>query len=305
MMRFRCPHCQQILELVTPTEMLLCPACELWCRIPLPASTPRCSEPKRSETPAPQRPKNEGLPASARWSQGWEPREDELQLRIEPTQPTLEPRIELPQEPSLTPVPPEPAPPLPQSIPVTPVEPPPHAVTNDLPHDLPLAVRAETSETEPIEAVELQVVERGGKRRRKRRRSVWRRYRGEFDYWISPQLILLLLFAPGSLLLVVIAFLFHPGAGIGSLFLVVGGLWLMLIAAEDGLMTAILVMFVPFYVFYYVFLNFERTAIPFLLQCIGIVIFAVGLAMAAMRAVERQVSLPPAILRCEGLAPRA
>lgn len=36
MMRFRCPTCQQVLELDQPTQAVLCPACQQWCRIPAP-----------------------------------------------------------------------------------------------------------------------------------------------------------------------------------------------------------------------------------------------------------------------------
>jgi hypothetical protein len=214
----------------------------------------------------------------------------------------VEPRLELPQEPTLAPLPLE-LPPPEVPIPAIPVDLPPDAVTNHLPEPAPLDVHAEAKEGEPIEDVKLEVVESGFKRRRKRRRRPsWGRLRSEMDYWISPTLILLLLFAPGGLLLVGIAFVIHPGAGIGSLFMVGGGLWLMLVAAEDGLITALLVMFVPFYVLYYVFLNFERTAIPFLLQCVGVIIFVVSLVMAGMRAVEQQVSLPPQLVPRTGSA---
>ncbi len=35
-MRFRCPNYRQILELTPYRPTLLCPACERWCRIPIP-----------------------------------------------------------------------------------------------------------------------------------------------------------------------------------------------------------------------------------------------------------------------------
>lgn len=45
MMRFHCPHCQQVLEVDQPAETFLCPACELWCRV----SDSEEFEPKREE----------------------------------------------------------------------------------------------------------------------------------------------------------------------------------------------------------------------------------------------------------------
>src|SRR5690348_3026575 len=61
MMRFRCPHCMQILEVDQPTDAILCPACEGWCRIPSQPQAVRESVssqiPARKNEEAPQLPR--------------------------------------------------------------------------------------------------------------------------------------------------------------------------------------------------------------------------------------------------------
>ena len=240
MMRFRCPHCRQILEVIQLTEKLLCPACEQWCRIPIP---------------------------------------DEFELSCEPKRDIPPPNANVPFEPRLTPS-----------------EPPrvPHreSITTRQSEELPLRPRDELDE---VEEVALEVVEDGDERRpKRRRRRRRRRSRGagfDVDYWISPTSILLILLVPGGIFLVVLSFFLHPGAGFGALLMVVGGIWFTLIAAEDGMVTALLVLFVPFYAWYFAFVNFERVAVPFLITCVGSIIFAVSLIVAGIHAGEES-SLP-------------
>jgi hypothetical protein len=254
MMRFRCPHCQHILELVTPTETLQCPACEMWCRIPLPA---------------------------------------EFELRKANARRTREPRSETPAPP-----PPPPSMPLYSDPPLA--FPPadsgiPYDASRDRPPPEPPLDNSEAAVPgEGVEDVELEVVQSGRQRRRqRRRRRAWKRLFSQMDYFVGPTLILLLIFGPSGLFLAILAFRLHPGAGIGAMLMVGGGLWLMLIAAEDGLWTALFVVIVPFYVLYYVFMNFERAAIPFVIQCLGVIIFVVSLLIAGMHAIEERISLVP------------
>jgi hypothetical protein len=244
MMRFRCPHCQQVLEVVTPTEMFLCPACELWCRIPLP--------------------------------QEFKPSKEE-------TRPSAEPSFGLAEEPRLAPSNPEPIPSVRS-----------HAITSRRPEaELPLRFRDEPNE---VDSVTFEIIEEGGERRRKRRRRRRRsRFTFNLDYWISPSLILLILLVPAGIFLTVISFLYHPGAGFGALLMVGGSIWLAFIAAEDGLATALMVLFVPFYPWYFAFTNFERVAVPFVLRCLGAIIFVVTLVSLHLHVIERSSALPPSL----------
>jgi hypothetical protein len=86
-------------------------------------------------------------------------------------------------------------------------------------------------------------------------------------------------------------FWLHPMAGVGALMMIGSSLWLMLLAAEDGFLQAMLVLFVPFYVLYFVFTNYERAVIPFIIHCIGGIILMVSLLLSGMRAVEKQISM--------------
>jgi len=244
MMRFHCPHCQQVLEVVEPTETFLCPACELWCRIPIP---------------------------------------DEFELNREDVREIAPPRGERPYEPTL-----KPSEPSPHVRPET--------ISERRSEELPLRLR---DETDPIEKVVFDVVEDDAERRPKRRRRRRRRSGQGFDldYWISPALILLFLLVPAGLFVVVLSFFLHPGAGFGAIFMVGGGIWFTFIAAEDGMVTALLVLFVPFYAWYFAFVNFERVALPFVLHCVGAIVFTVSLAVAAMRG-GNDWSVLPATAKC-------
>jgi hypothetical protein len=223
MMRFHCPHCQQVLEVVTPTEMFLCPACELWCRIPIP-----------------------------------------------------EPPTEFSDGPRLAPSNPEPIPSR-RSKPIT-----------------TLRFRDESDEAEDVK---FEIIEEGVEPRRKRRRRRRRRRARigfDLDYWISPSLILLLLLIPAGIYLVVLSFMLHPGAGIGAFLWVGGSIWFAFIAAEDGLAPALMVLFVPFYSLYYLFIHFERVIVPFALQCLGAIIFVVSLVSSHLHDADRIFACQPA-----------
>ncbi len=76
------------------------------------------------------------------------------------------------------------------------------------------------------------------------------------------------------------SFLGHPLAGIASIFMVSGWIWFTLVAAEDGLVTALCVMFVPFYALYFASQNWERVGIPVLLYLVGSIGMAAGSAIA-------------------------
>ena len=224
MMRFRCPHCQQTLEVDQPTDAILCPACEGWCRIP--------AHPQAAQIP--NAPSREAPSASAQASRPKQvPAESPFRLRDE--------------------------------------------------HD--------------IEPVEFEIIEDGEQRRRRRKRRRRRRNPGQVGLEFASAnlpLVLLVLLAPIGLVLVILAFVFHPMAGVSCLFLVGGGIWLTLIAAEDGLATALCVLFVPFYAWYFAFTNWDRVAIPFLLHLIGVVMYAFTMGMAAYHASEQGSSGVPA-----------
>jgi hypothetical protein len=85
--------------------------------------------------------------------------------------------------------------------------------------------------------------------------------------------------------------------GFGCLLMTGGGIWFTAIAAEDGWVTALLVMFVPFYAWYYTFNNWERVAIPFLIQLVGTFIFFLSMGMMKARMDENWSSLPAPIVR--------
>jgi hypothetical protein len=243
MMRFRCPHCQQILEVAAPTELFLCPACELWCRLPV--------------------------------AQEMKPNREESRPITEPTSGGLdEPRL---------------APSNPETIPFGPS----NAISTRRPgNDVPLRF---LDEAEDFGDVKFDIIEDGEERRRKRRRRRRRRSAIGFDldYWISPSLILLILLVPSGIFFIMISFLLHPGAGFGAFIMVGGSIWFAFIAVEDSLATALMVLFVPFYSWYYAFSNFERVAVPFALRGLGAIIFVVSLVASALHANDNWSALPP------------
>jgi hypothetical protein len=243
MMRFRCPHCQQILEVAEVTDILLCPACERWCRIPISEEFELSGE-RRFEIP---------------------PR-----VPYEDSEPRLAPSN-------------------------SPIIPPSEAITPQRNDDLPFRLREDE-----VEDVQLEIVSEGEEPRRRKRRRRARHGGFNVDYWIGPTLILMIFLVPGSLFLIVLSFFLHPGAGFGAIFMVVGGVWLILIAAEDSLGTALMVLFVPFYYWYFAFTNFERVALPFLMNFVGTIVFTVSLAVEGIHAAETGAKpLPvPAVCRC-------
>ena len=266
MMRFRCPHCQQILEVEGLADTLLCPACEMWCRIPSSSAAAAAASQRSSPPPSP------------RWRE--EGRGDDFEIRREPPRPVIEPTFTPPQPPLEV---------QPVIAPPAPVIPPQETIAEPPPVEPPALVPAESEE---VEDIEFEVIKKGGQRRRKRRRRrLLRSLSRGFDYWVGPTLILLVIFGPAGLFLAILMFWLHPMAGVGALMVVGGGLWLMLLAAEDGFLQALLVLFVPFYVLYYVFANYERALIPFIIQCIGGVILMVTLLLTGLHAVEKQISM--------------
>jgi uncharacterized Zn finger protein (UPF0148 family) len=149
------------------------------------------------------------------------------------------------------------------------------------------------------EAVELDVVEEGDERprRRKRRSRPRRRSSGAFDSLNLP-LILLIVLAPMGLGIVALMFFASPLSGIASIFMVSGWIWFTLIAAEDGLGTALCVIFVPFYALYYATQNWDRVGLPAILYIIGYIGMAVGSAMAGRNNPGRRMQgAPPPIVR--------
>jgi hypothetical protein len=263
MMRFRCPTCQHVLELTHPTQAALCPACQQWCRIPIP---------------------------------------DEFELSQEPSRQTVERKEEALDEPRLA------ALDQPEEIlevvavPESASRPPRDAIINRRPEELPPGFRDHTDE---VEDVEFEIVEHGDERPRKPRRPRRRRRRRssggrsfDIDYWTSPSLILLLVTAPPALIASLVFFIVHPAMGFGCLLMMGGGIWFTIIAAEDGWMTALLVLFVPFYAWYYTLNNWERVGIPALIQLIGIFIFFVSMGMLMSRIDDgRWSNLPAPIVR--------
>lgn len=232
MMRFRCPTCQNVLEVAKPTNALLCPACEQWCRIPVP---------------------------------------DEFTLEREESRHAVETSQEYASPPRLRR----------------------DAVTDRPPEEQPYRLRDEAG----VEDVQFEVIEDGDEHRPRSRRRRRRRRRSSgigFDVeYISLPLVLLIILAPGGLILGILAFFIHPMAGFGCLMMMGGGIWFTLIAAEDGLTQVLLVMFVPFYAWYYAFTNWERVAVPFLLQCVGGLIFTFSTGMAGKRAADKGWSSAP------------
>jgi hypothetical protein len=216
-----------------PTHALLCPACEQWCRIPVP---------------------------------------DEFTLEREEIRDVVEARQDH----------------------ASPSRPRRDAVTDRPPEEQPYRVRDEAG----VEDVQFEVVEHGDERRPRPRRRRRRRRRSPgvgFDVeYVSLPLVLLIILAPGGLILGILAFFIHPMAGFGCLMMMGGGIWFTLIAAEDGLVQALLVMFVPFYSWYYAFVNWDRVAVPFLLQCVGGLIFAISTGIAGKRAADKDWSSAPA-----------
>lgn len=230
MMRFRCPHCQQVLEVETPTEMMLCPACEMWCRLPI--------------------------------AQAYKPNQ-------EATIPFDEPR--------LAPSNPEPFPGVSSN-----------GFTSRRTEEVPLRFLDER------EDVQFEIIQEGEPRRHKRRRRRRRsRFGFDLDYWVSPSLILFILIVPCGIFIVMISFLIHPGAGIGAFLFVGASIWLAFLAVEDGLATALMVVFVPFYTWYYAVSNFERIAVPFALRCLGGIVFIVCLVTSSLQAADRRSGIPP------------
>jgi hypothetical protein len=159
---------------------------------------------------------------------------------------------------------------------------------------------------EEEEADELEVV--GGDDDRPRRRKRRRRRRSSsgasFLDSINLPLILLIILTPLGLLVVVGSFFTNPIAGLASILAMGGWIWLLIIAAEDGLGTVALVMFVPCYVFFYASQNWDRVGIPCLLLVIGNIGMSVGGAMAGKKVSGRRMEGPAPIVRMLASAPR-
>jgi hypothetical protein len=259
MMRFRCPNCKNVLEVSKPTEALLCPTCEKWCRIPSPKKAPAedfeildvvevKEEAARSRRPA---------------------------RRAEPEE-VLD-VVEVPEEPRRSRR---------------------DAVTDRVP--------AKRRREEEVEDVQFEIVEEGEereerprkrKRRRKKRRGSNAVAGIDLD-WVSPSLILLIVFGvPGLLLCVLAAIFVNPVIGLALLLYLGGTLWFVIIAVEDGWVTALCVIFVPFYSWYYLFNNWERVGLPFVLQLIGYIVLFVASAAAGKKAGGRMELTPPPIIR--------
>ncbi len=76
---------------------------------------------------------------------------------------------------------------------------------------------------------------------------------------------------------------------IGMLLMVVGylaaficGLWMLIIAFQEGALQGILYMFVPFYSLYYVISRWEKCKQPFLYSLAGLAVAIIGLVMGGM-----------------------
>lgn len=158
---------------------------------------------------------------------------------------------------------------------------------------------------EEDEDVELEVVREGNDRPRRRKGRRRRRSSGGSSFLdsINLPLILLIVLSPLGLLVVVGSFFTNPIAGFASIFSMGGWIWLLVIAAEDGLGTVALVMFVPCYVFVYASQNWDRVSIPFLMMLIGQIGMGVGGAMAGKNAPGRRMEGPAPIVRMLASAP--
>src|SRR6185437_377630 len=225
MMKFRCPHCQKLLETDEAAGKFLCPLCNKWSRLPVP---------KKVEV------------------------EEEILEVIAVPQPRREQR---------------------------------EAITEREPDQRRSRRREEDDEDE------LDVVEEDDNRpRRRKRRSRPRRRRSSSSFFdsINVPLIMLIVLAPMGLGIVALMFLVHPLSGIASIFMVIGWIWFTLIAAEDGVVTALCVMFVPFYALYYATQNWERVGLAVLLYIIGYIGMMAGGAMAGRNNPGRRMQNTPA-----------
>jgi hypothetical protein len=237
MIRVRCPHCRELLELDRPAPVFLCPACNNTCRLPASVAVPARQE-------------EEILDVVAADEEPRRPRRGE-------------------------------------------------AITAEAPDER-RRPRGRRDEEDEGEDVDLEVVEDGDDRRRRKRRKRRRRRSGgggggiDLD-WVSFPLILMIVLGFPALIFSVLIFLVNPLAALASLFMFGGGIWFMVIVAEDGFVTLLLCMFVPFYSLYYTFTNFERVAIPFLLQTIGSIGFMVAMGAQARRGGPRMES-PSAVV---------
>ena len=234
-MRFRCPHCQKLLE-TDEVGKFLCPICKKWSRVPAPNKAPAVEE------------------------------DEEILDVLAVPQESRGPRRE--------------------------------AVTDRAPDER--RPRRRRDDDEEVEDVELEVVgrrdedDRPRRRRRRRRRSS--SGASVLDS-INLPLILLLVLTPLGLLVVVGSFFTHPIAGFSSILLMGGWIWLLVIAAEDGLGTVALVMFVPCYVLFYASQNWDRVSIPFLMMVIGNIGMGVGGTVAGKNASRRRMQGPTPLVR--------
>jgi hypothetical protein len=240
-MKFRCPHCQKLLE-TDEVGKFLCPICKKWSRVPVPKKKPAVAE-------------------------------DEEILDV-------------------IAVPPEPRGPRRE------------AITDRAPDER----RPRRRRDEEDEDVEREVVGRHDEEDRPRLRKRRRRRRssggGSFLDSINLPLILLIVLAPLGLLVIVGSFFTNPIAGFASILCMGGWIWLLVIAAEDGLGTVALVMFVPCYVFIYASQNWDRVGIPFLMMLIGNIGMGVGGTIAGRNAPGRRMEAPAPVVRMLASAPR-
>lgn len=252
MLRFRCPHCMELLETDKPSQIVRCPSCAKRCR-----------------SPAAKKPVEEA---------------EELQEVVEEEEEILDVIAVPEEEPSYSRR---------------------EAVTDRKPDKVRSRRRQDEDEDE---AVDLEVIEEDEEdepapKRRKRRPRRRRRSSSGSDLGVNLPLILtlVLLGVPGFGLIVLSFVALNPVAGIACLFMVVGWIWFTIIASEDGLVTVLACMFVPFYGLIYTFNNFDRVGIPFIIQFIGSIGFMVSTAKvdrpAAPPSGFRRVQSSPAPIR--------
>lgn len=232
-MKFRCPHCQKLLE-TDEVGKFLCPICKKWSRVPVPKKTVAAEEEEILDVLA--------VPQESRGSRR-------------------------------------------------------EAITDREPDR-----RPRRRDEEEVEDVDLEVVDEGDEGRPRRRKRPRRRRRSSggdsiLDS-INLTLVLLVLLAPMGLGMVALLFFFvNPLVGLAGLLMVGGWIWFILIASEDGLLTVVLVMFVPFYSLYYASQNWDRVAIPFLMMVVGHLAVMLGGAIVGKKASGRRMEGPAPIVR--------
>jgi hypothetical protein len=260
MIRHPCPSCDKMLGIPDNLagRIVVCPKCKEKLRVPTPEPEEEGDDAEEHVAPRPQ-PKR---PAPPRKPRRPVEVEDEEQEDVEEQVTARRPR--------------------------RPAEVEPEEEEDEAPARRPRRQAEVEDEEEPAEEEPV---------RRKRKRKKKRRRRSSAGAGMSPLLIGGIAAGGVCLVLGLVAF-FVPAVALipillGCGMVVIGGIWMLIVAFQDDLLQGILCWFIPCYVFYYVIVNWATEKNAFLTWVAGIALLMVGSCAGGVGGARMAGDLPP------------